>query len=419
MLHPHTHRRKLLLIASGCDGTDVGEARSAFQWVRQLGERHETTLLTFRKRDRPTAAAQLPGVRVIEWLDLPAVGRWERFNSMLKPGYFSFYLRARRWLKHQLLSGERFDLAHQITPLALRYPSPVAGLGIPLVIGPVGGSIHNPKSFESELGSSPWYTKLRALDEWRLRHDPLLRHSFTSANCILCIAPYVRDLLTSVAIRRVEIMSDVGLPDIPNTTGRKASDGGQKLKLLFVGRVIRTKGTRDAVRAVAKLSDIRGLSFDVIGDGYDLSACKEEATRLGVADRVNFHGRMQRDDIDAFYSKADIFLFPSFREPGGIAVIEAMSHGLAMIVADRGGPAHVVDDTCGIRVSVTSPERFANDIAEAIRKLAASPDLLAGMGRAARAKIERDFLWDAKIKKLEVIYDRVLNQEREPVSQSA
>jgi len=401
-----TQRLKLLLIASGCDGMDVGESWNSFQWASRLGRRHDVTLLTFRHRDRPSTVPQLPGIRVIEWLDLPFVGRWERFNSMLKPGYISFYMRARRWLKNRLRSGETFEVAHQLTPASLRYPSPAAGLGIPLLIGPVGGGLDNPGGFESELRSVPWYTKLRLLDEWRLRHDPLLRRSFASANCILCVTPSVRSLLGDLPSHEVELMSDNGVGELPPPRVH-ARENKKQLRMLFVGRMIRTKGARDAIRAIAKLKDIEGLTFDVIGDGYDLSACKEEAEKLGVSNVVTFHGRLPRKEIDAFYARADVFLFPSFREPGGIAVFEAMSHGLAMIVADRGGPGFVVDETCGFRIPVTDPEQFAAQIADAIRKLAAAPELVAAMGAAAREKVRLQFLWDMKIERIGEIYHRV------------
>lgn len=406
MLGDAPRRLKLLLIASGCDGTDVGESSNSFQWASRLGKRHDVTLLTYRKRERPSTVPQLPGVRVIEWLDLPFMKRWERFSSILKPGYISFYVHARRWLKNHLRSGETFDVAHQVTPASLRYPSPAVGLGIPLVIGPVGGSIDNPAGFESELRNDPWYTKLRLFDKWRLRHDPLLRRSFASANCILCVTPYVKSLLGDLPSHEVEVMSDNGVEELPPPRSETRKDKNQ-LRMLFVGRMIRTKGARDAIRAIAKLKDIGGLTFDVIGDGYDLPACKEEAEKLGVSNVVTFHGRLPRKDIDAFYARADLFLFPSFREAGGIAVFEAMSHGLAMIVADRGGPGFVVDDACGIRIAVTDPEQFATQIADAIRKLAAASDLVAAMGRAAREKIRREFLWDMKIERVGEIYKRV------------
>jgi glycosyltransferase involved in cell wall biosynthesis len=398
---------KIILIASGCDGTDVGEAWNSFQWVSYLSKRHDVTLLTFRKRDKSHASLQLPGVRVIEWIDLPMVGRWERFNSMLKPGYVKFYAGARRWIKNRLRTGESFDLVHQISPVAMRYPSPAAGLGIPFILGPVGGSLESPDGFGTELKTAPWYTKLRLIDEWRLHHDPLLRHTYSSANLVIGIAPYVKSLLGGIPSHEVELMSEVGMPGLPPQHNglKKTKD---EFRLLFVGRVIRTKGLRDAIRAIAHVKDIGGLRFDVVGDGYDLPACREEARTLGVSHLVRFHGRLPRIDVDPFYEAADVFVFPSFREPGGIAIMEAMSYGLASIVADRGGPGFVVDDQCGIRIPVSEPQKFASQIAEAIRILAQDPALVAAMGKASREKVRLQYLWDGKIERMEGIYRRVI-----------
>ena len=209
-------------------------------------------------------------------------------------------------------------------------------------------------------------------------------------------------------------MSETGVTQLPKP--RCAGKEPERLlRLLFVGRVIRTKGVRDAIRAIAKLKDIDVLRFDVVGDGDDLPACKDEARALGVSDVVTFHGRQPRSDVDAFYARADVFVFPSFREPSGNAVIEAMSHGLALIVADRGGPGFVVDDECGFRIPVADPQHFASQIAEAIHKLALEPNLVVVMGTAAREKVRRQFLWDVKIDRMIEIYYKVLtNNQRIP-----
>ncbi len=129
------------LIAPTCDGEDVGEAWVAYQWAQGLAAHHDVTLLTYHKRGARPAAEQLSGLRVIEWTEPPLIGRAERLNSILKPGYVPFYMRARRWIDQALARGERFDVAHQPTPVAMRYPSPAIGFPIPLVIGPVGGGI--------------------------------------------------------------------------------------------------------------------------------------------------------------------------------------------------------------------------------------------------------------------------------------
>ena len=62
----------------------------------------DLTLLTYRKRTRPSAGDQLPGVRVVEWDEPRGLSRFERVNSLLKPGYLPFALRARRWMRSAL-----------------------------------------------------------------------------------------------------------------------------------------------------------------------------------------------------------------------------------------------------------------------------------------------------------------------------
>src|SRR6478609_7745706 len=118
---------KVLLIAPACDGEDVGESWVAFQWARHLSESFELTVLATHKRGHRPVSEQLPGVEVIEWQEPAGVGRLERLNSLMQPGYVPFYIRARRWLKGRLAAGVRFDIVHQVVPVAMRYPSPAAG----------------------------------------------------------------------------------------------------------------------------------------------------------------------------------------------------------------------------------------------------------------------------------------------------
>ena len=107
---------KLLLVAPTCNGEDVGEAWVAYKWAQLLAPRHDVTLLTYHKRGARPASQQLSGLRVIEWSEPPLLGRAERLNSLLKPAYVPFYLRARKWIRRAIAAGERFDVAHQPAP---------------------------------------------------------------------------------------------------------------------------------------------------------------------------------------------------------------------------------------------------------------------------------------------------------------
>ncbi len=212
---PDRERRRVVIVAPAADGNDISEAFNAFQWVDLLSQHHDVTVLCTYKEGHVPLSAQLPHVRVIEWQEPPLLGRFERFNSLLQPGYFFFAARARRWLRRHLAGGESFDVAIQVVPVAMRYPSPAAGLGIPFIIGPVGGSLSSPVAFIAEEGGTPWYQRLRALDKLRLRIDPWLRRTYRDADCVLGIAPYAAEALSELAVRRFEVMSEVALRDLP------------------------------------------------------------------------------------------------------------------------------------------------------------------------------------------------------------
>jgi len=107
-------------------------------------------------------------------------------------------------------------------------------------------------------------------------------------------------------------------------------------------------------------------------------------------------------------ARADVFVFPSYREAGGIVVTEAMSFGLPVIVCDNGGPANTVDEASGIKVPAIDPAQFASDLAEAIRLLAANPELRARMGACGRARIASTALWARRIQFVERLYESVV-----------
>ena len=372
-----------------------------------MAARHDVTVLTeFRDRGRPSLRSQLPDARIVEWPEVPLVARAATLNNLLQPSYAAFYVRARRWIVRTLADCDSFDIVHQLTPMATRYPSPAAGVVPRLVLGPMAGALPTPPGFRGEMGSEQWYTKLRTLDRWRFRHDRLLRRSMGSASVVIGAAPYVRDVLSDIPLRRFEVMSELGVEQLPPAR-RRAGDAGA-LRGLFVGRLIRTKGVRDAVRALAALPDLPRVTLDVAGDGPDRGACEEEARRLGVCDRVRFHGWVDRTTVNRLYEESDALIFPSFREPTGAVIIEAMSQGLPVVVADYGGPTAAVDAASGLSVVPDDPRQYAAGLAAAVRELACNPDMRSPMGAAGRRRVEELFLWSAKLAWLENLYADVM-----------
>lgn len=400
-----SRRLKILIVGLLLDGTDVGGTYSSFKWVEALGRHADVTLLTLQRPGRLSTAEQLPHVRVVTWPEPAFLGRFERIRAQLKPAWPLFAHQARRWIAKALAAGERFDVAHHINPQAMRHATPLRFFDIPYVMGPHDGSLPTPPGMASEVRDSP-FVQLRMLDALRLRHDPGMRATYERAGLVLGVAPYVRDVLSDLRLKRFETRLERAGDPVAESQWTPPNDG--ELRLLHVGRVIRTKGLRDMVRAMALLNDLPGVRLTSAGDGPDLEPCRAEARALGVADRIEFLGRVSRDRVEELYASHHAFAFPTFREPMGGVFFEAMRWGLPVITADYGGPQAIVDARSGVRIPVTTPEQFPRDIADAIQALARDPARLQRLAEGARNRMSMIGDWDAKAQDTILLYRSVM-----------
>ncbi len=399
----------ILLIAPFYDKNTPGESWCTFKWVEGISERANVTVLTSHGSGWTPDGSPTKARSVINWRHRPLKGKFARLGYELKPQYIKFYFLARKWIKDSLRQGVKFDLIHQINPVALRYPSPASGLGIPYILGPHAGSLPTPQGFTDECKEGLWYRRLRDLDGYRVKYDPWLRRSLSRAEVVLGVAPYIEQFLEPARIRRFILMAETGA-EIHNKTPKSLPPIERPLRLLFVGRVIRTKGILDAIRAVAIAKKSGSITLDVVGTGDLLDTCRAEAESLGIADIVRFHGRIPRSEVYEWYSRSDVFLFPSFREPSGTVVFEAMGFGLPLIVSSNGGPGYVVTPECGIRVEPGTPTQFAQDLAKAISKFTADRNLVPTLSRGAISRLEQVASWQGRVDRLFSIYTDVLNQ---------
>ena len=199
---------------------------------------------------------------------------------------------------------------------------------------------------------------------------------------------------------------EVGIDGIVKKANRNVNASGP-LKLLYVGRVIRTKGLRDAVRSISKLpSDIQ-VTLTAAGAGEDLEACIQEARSLGVANKIKFLGKVERAEVEKLYQSHDVFLFPSFREPTGGVILEAMRYGLPVISTSVGGPGFLVTEDSGVVVAATNPDQMAIELSDAIAKLASDPEYRNHLAEGARKRVEEIGLWDNKLSRMLEYYKEI------------
>lgn len=399
---------KILMITWACDLEDVSEPGVSAKWVKEISKDHEVTVFSISKPERfGCVKEQFPNLQVIEWKDIWVPKFLERFRAIVKPGYLPYYFKARSFLKDFLKEND-FDIIHHLSPFAWRYPSPAVGLGTPLVKGPVAGGLKTPTGLIASSSERNGLSKLlRGTDGLRIQYDPVLRNAYAKIDHVLMAAPYVKTLLSNLAIKSSSIEVEHGLSELPNIE-MVPKRGNTKVELLFVGRVIPTKGLFFALKGFAKSDAIKSSHFTVVGDGEDLQRCKDEALKLGIESKVSFLGWCPRVEVEKHYQNADIFLFPSFREPTGGVLLEAMSYGLPSITCSYGGTDYMIDETCGIKVSPKSEDGFVMGLTEAIDKLVNDIELLDTMSIAARNRAVNYFSWNDKRERMTEIYKNTI-----------
>jgi glycosyltransferase involved in cell wall biosynthesis len=180
---------------------------------------------------------------------------------------------------------------------------------------------------------------------------------------------------------------------------------GGRQRFVFIGRLVDWKALDLAIEAIAR---VEAATLDILGDGPMRDSWQQTAHRLGVADRVTFHGWKTQTECAGLLLHATALVLPSLFECGGAVVLEAMATSRPVIATAWGGPLDYLDDTCGILVAPSSRDALIAGFAEAMRRLLDSAELCARMGAAGRARLERHFDWNSKIDAMLEIYRSTL-----------
>ena len=158
-------------------------------------------------------------------------------------------------------------------------------------------------------------------------------------------------------------------------------------------RLVAFKGLDVGLTALARAKkSLPGLRYLIAGEGPEKENLTRLAVDLGLKDTVTFTGPLPHNELPAFYSLAQVGLFPSKeKEALGIAVGEAMACGLAPVITNVGGMTEIVTPGTG----VVTPPKDPQALAQALVKLFTDPDRLEAISRAARKRIKEHFTWEA------------------------
>lgn len=171
------------------------------------------------------------------------------------------------------------------------------------------------------------------------------------------------------------------------------------LLCLFVGEY-RRKGLATVIRALGHLGEAR-LHLLAVGHG-DQKKYHDLAAEVGISGQVTLAEPARA--IERVFGAADLFVFPTFYEPFGMVITEAMASGLPVITSRRAGAAEMIaDGETGLLVENPGDTQ---GLANQIQKLIADTSLREGMGKQARLAVAQ-YDWAHVADKTRLLYARV------------
>jgi glycosyltransferase involved in cell wall biosynthesis len=338
---------------------------------------------------------------------------WKESNSL----YYSQVL-ATQWRQRgvvaQLVKNLGIDVVHQPTPVSPRLPSLLVDLPAPLVIGPMNGAMEYPPGFRFMQRRETRRMKNLTRSLANLLPSPV--DAKRQAACLIVANQRTHDGLRSDV--RGQIFRMIENAVVPELWAREVTEGtadsapgARAFEVIFIGRLERWKGPEWLIEAVARACTQVDCRLKIVGDlRGERQRLAERVSQLRIESRVEFLGWQSQERCAELLQKSDVLVLPSVFESGGAVVLEAMASGKAVVAVKWGGPAEILDASCGILIEPRDPASLMADLERAIVTLANDRDHCASMGRAGRAKVLAEYTWPSKIERLVEIYREAISR---------
>jgi phosphatidylinositol alpha-1,6-mannosyltransferase len=193
-------------------------------------------------------------------------------------------------------------------------------------------------------------------------------------------------------------------PDLPTAEIRERHGLGDRPLIVCVSRLVPRKGQDVLIKAMRSIQRrVPEAGLVIVGSG------PHEATLRGLAERaptraVTFVGEVSEEDLPRYYAAGDVFAMPCRTRLGGLEVegwgnvfIEAAACGRPVVVGDSGGSREaLVHGETGLLVDGAD----VAGVADAVATLLEDPAYARRLGKAGRARVERDHTWSRVAERL-------------------
>ena len=401
-------KSKILLSAYACEPNKGSEPEVGWKWaitLSQLG--HEVYVIT-RLNNKKNIEQFLDEKKITNlhfhyfdypnWLISIIKGK-SNPNSNL---YFFIWQIGIFFSTRSLVKKIKFDFIQHVTFVSLRFPSFLCLYNTPFIFGPVSGGDIIPQQLMKKFSFYNKFTEfLRILSNKYIKISPLMNLTFFKSNKILVNNSETKKLIPIKYHYKVEEMLAVGI-DKSTTKEIKLDKYNKIFNICFAGNLIELKGISIVLKTFLRLKEKNNnIKLTIMGSGPYKAKFIKEAIKYQINNDITWLGKIERNKVLSVFKNSELLLYPALRDSGGFVVLEALSQSLPVATLNIGGPGQIVDNECGIKISVNkkNENEIIFELSSEIEKLINNKDIIDHKRKKSLEKIN-DFNWENKVLRL-------------------
>lgn len=402
--------RKILVSAYGCEPFRGSEAGVGWNWVLQMARFNELYVIA-RENDRETIEDNLPKecrktVHFYYYDTCPTIMRLKKKEKGL---YLYYWL----WqigiipLVAKIIREQKPDYTMHLTFGSLWMPTFLPFFKVPFIWGPVGGGDGVPPKMlavlplKQRIVQSMRYVLIKT--SWL---NPLVAIPSRKAILILCRTENNRDAIPKKYRHKCEVVLETAMGEDVFYHYKDYNTTNNTLEIITTGRLVPFKNTILALESFNNLCKKHSnVHMTIIGKGSEKNRLTEYILKNRLQKFVDIIPEVPRDQVLAKLCDADIYVFPSLREGGSWALMEALAVGLPVVCLNWTGMKIIANGECGILINPDTYSKVLDDFTNALEYLVENHELRTTMGINARNRMAKEFNWDRLGRKFEDIMD--------------
>lgn len=391
--------KTLLVSAYACEPLKGSEQGVGWNWVLQMAKCNKLHVITRANNQDPIEDYLPKDIAeniTFYYYDAPALIK--DFKSRAKGLYLYYTI----WqigiipCVSQIIKKHDINYTMHLTMGSIWMPTFLPFFKIPFIWGPVGGGEGIPKAF---LQSMPIKQRLVQALRYLLKYmnyiNPLFIYTCLKSSTILIRTNNTLEYIPAFFRYKTRIILETSIENrIFDIKKSEVSD--EVVRLVTTGRLIPLKNVITIINALQMVPTSYNFCLTIIGSGSEKHRIAKQIENANLLSQVELIEEIPRENVLRILSKSDIYLFPSLKEGGSWALMEAMAIGLPVICLKWSGMEIITDDSSAIRLQISNPTQMTKDFARAICELIDNPKLRNDMGRHARERIRSEFNWDEK-----------------------